>query len=59
MVIDASKKYLPFMAKGFDSPKYTLHLGDGAEYMKKHKGEYDVILTDAPDPKGKHTTVPH
>lgn len=40
------------MAKGFDSPKLTLHVGDGAEYMKKHKGEFDVIITDSPDPKG-------
>nr|WBW70074.1 venom protein [Lampona murina] len=51
-VIDACKKYLPFMAKGFDSPKLTLHVGDGAEFMKKHKGEFDVIITDSPDPIG-------
>lgn len=51
-VIELSKKYLPFMAKGFDSPKLTLHVGDGAEYMKKHKGEFDVIITDSPDPIG-------
>lgn len=52
VVIDACKKYLPFMAKGFESPKLTLHVGDGAEYMKQHKGEFDVIITDSPDPKG-------
>ena len=53
VVIDASKKYLPFMSKGFESPKLTVHVGDGAEYMKKRKSEYDVIITDSPDPKGK------
>nr|CAH7737816.1 unnamed protein product [Callosobruchus chinensis] len=28
-VVESSKKYLPFMAKGFTSPKLTLHIGDG------------------------------
>nr|ALJ10923.1 spermidine synthase [Dolomedes sulfureus] len=51
-VIELSKKYLPFMATGFESPKLTVHVGDGAEYMKAHQGEFDVIITDSPDPKG-------
>lgn len=52
MVIDVSKKYLPFMAVGFDSPKLTLHVGDGFEFMKNHSGEFDVIITDSSDPVG-------
>ena len=55
VVIDACKKYLPFTGKGFDSPKLTVYLGDGAEYMKIHKGEFDVIISDSPDPKGEIT----
>ncbi|GFR23147.1 spermidine synthase [Trichonephila clavata] len=51
-VIEVSKKYLPFMAKGFDSPKLTLYVGDGAEFIKNHPNEFDVIITDSPDPKG-------
>lgn len=51
-MIDASKKYLPFVSKGFESPKLTVHVEDGAEYVKKHKDEFDVIITDSPDPKG-------
>ncbi|GFY62155.1 spermidine synthase, partial [Trichonephila inaurata madagascariensis] len=51
-VIEVSKKYLPFMAKGFDSPKLTLYIGDGAEFVKNHPNEFDVIITDSPDPKG-------
>lgn len=43
------------MAKGFESPKLTVHVGDGAEYVKKHKGEFDVIITDSPDPKGNES----
>lgn len=42
------------MAKGFLSPKLTLHIGDGAEFVKNHENEFDVIITDSSDPKGKH-----
>ena len=52
-VIEVSKKYLPNMACGFDSEKLTLHIGDGFEYMKKHQGEFDVIITDSSDPIGE------
>lgn len=51
-VIDVSKKYLPFMSKGFSSPKLTLHVCDGFEYMRNHKAEFDVIITDSSDPIG-------
>lgn len=51
-VIEASKKFLPFMAKGFESPKLTCHVGDGFEYMRQHTSEYDVIITDSSDPIG-------
>ncbi|XP_065558642.1 spermidine synthase-like [Artemia franciscana] len=51
-VIEVSKKYLPFMAKGFESPKFHLHVGDGFEFIKKHSGEFDVIITDSSDPVG-------
>lgn len=51
-VVNASKKFLPFMAKGFDSPKVQLNIGDGFEYMRNHKNEFDVIITDSSDPIG-------
>ncbi|CAB3223976.1 unnamed protein product [Arctia plantaginis] len=51
-VIEVSKKYLPFMAVGFDSPKLKLHVGDGFEFMKNHSQEFDVIITDSSDPVG-------
>lgn len=41
------------MAVGFESSKLSLHIGDGFEYMKKHQGEFDVIITDSSDPIGK------
>lgn len=51
-VIEVSKKYLPFMAVGFESKKLTLHVGDGFEFMKNHSHEFDVIITDSSDPIG-------
>lgn len=51
-VVEVSKKYLPFMACGFNSPKLTLTIGDGFEYMKQREGEFDVIITDSSDPIG-------
>lgn len=51
-VVEVSKKYLPFMAKGFEDPKLTLHIGDGFEFIKNHPGEFDVIITDSSDPIG-------
>lgn len=52
LVVELSKKYLPNMACGFDSPKLTLTIGDGFEFMKNHVGEFDVIITDSSDPIG-------
>lgn len=51
-VINVSKKYLPEMAKGFFSPKLTLHVGDGFEFMKQNQDAFDVIITDSSDPVG-------
>lgn len=60
-VVDLSKKYLPFMACGFDSPKMNLTIGDGFEFMKNHQAEFDVIITDSSDPIGiyLHKTLTH
>ena len=54
MVLDVSRKYLPSMAVGLDSPKLELNVGDGFEYLKNHKNEFDVIITDSSDPESKH-----
>jgi len=45
-------KYLPDMAKGFSDPKAVVNVGDGFEYLKNHKNEFDVIITDSSDPEG-------
>ncbi|XP_006812014.1 spermidine synthase-like [Saccoglossus kowalevskii] len=51
-VIEVSKKYLPTMAVGYESPKLLQHIGDGFAFMGEHKGEFDVIITDSSDPIG-------
>jgi spermidine synthase len=51
-VVEVSKKFLPFMAKGFEDSKVTLHIGDGFEFIKNHPAEFDVIITDSSDPIG-------
>lgn len=45
------------MAKGFDSPKMTLEICDGFEYMRNHASEFDVIITDSSDPVGPATNL--
>uniref|UniRef100_A0AAY4BPL5 Spermidine synthase n=1 Tax=Denticeps clupeoides TaxID=299321 RepID=A0AAY4BPL5_9TELE len=56
-VINVSKKYLPGMAKGFFSPKLTLNVGDGFEFMKQNQDAFDVIITDSSDPVGMMKSV--
>lgn len=58
-VVELSKKFLPFMACGFNSPKLTLTIGDGFEYMKQREGEFDVIITDSSDPIGPAESLFH
>ncbi|XP_067946057.1 spermidine synthase-like [Watersipora subatra] len=58
MVIDVSKKYLPSMAVGLSSPKLELVIGDGFEYLKKQKDQFDVIITDSSDPENSEGSAP-
>lgn len=52
MVVEASKKFLPTIAVGFNDPRVKVHIRDGFEFMKEHKNEFDVIITDSSDPDG-------
>eukprot|EP00168_Porphyra_purpurea_P020016 TRINITY_DN8238_c0_g1_i1.p1 TRINITY_DN8238_c0_g1~~TRINITY_DN8238_c0_g1_i1.p1 ORF type:complete len:387 (-),score=76.13 TRINITY_DN8238_c0_g1_i1:31-1074(-) len=51
-VVDASKRYLPALAAGFDDPRVEVVIADGAAYMDDHADAYDVIITDSSDPIG-------
>ncbi|OQR79897.1 spermidine synthase-like [Tropilaelaps mercedesae] len=51
-VVKQSKKFLPFMAQGFDSPKLELRIADGIDFVKNTDLRFDVIITDSSDPIG-------
>ncbi|MCL4169139.1 UNVERIFIED_CONTAM: hypothetical protein GTU68_045442 [Idotea baltica] len=51
-VIEVSKRFLPFCAKGFDSPKLKIVVEDGFKFLESNKGKFDVIITDSSDPIG-------
>jgi spermidine synthase len=51
-VIKVSKQFLPFMSCGFDDPRVTVHIKDGAAFVREHPGCYDVIIVDSSDPVG-------
>lgn len=52
MVPEVSKKYLPTLAKGFDDPRVTVHIGDGVKYLEEQKAQFDIIIVDSSDPIG-------
>ena len=51
-VIEVSKKYLSTLAKGFDDPRVTVRIMDGAKFMEENQNSFDVIITDSSDPVG-------
>jgi spermidine synthase len=51
-VINASKKFFPQVASGFDSPKAEVIVGDGIKYVAETKEKFDIILIDSTDPVG-------
>ncbi|KAL5108046.1 Spermidine synthase [Taenia crassiceps] len=60
MVLNLSRKYLPFTSSGLDHPKVSVHVADGFAFLKERaiKGEkYDVIITDSTDPGGPSTPL--
>jgi spermidine synthase len=52
MVVEVSKKFLPTISCGFNDPRVKIHIRDGLEFMREHKNEFDVIITDSSDPDG-------
>ena len=56
-VIRLSKKYLPAMSIGFQHPNVSTHIGDGFQFLRDRKNEFDVIITDSSDPEGPAETL--
>lgn len=40
------------MSALLDSPKVTVHIGDGFQFLAANESTYDVIITDSSDPVG-------
>lgn len=51
-VIEVAKAYLPTLSTGFDDPRVTVHIRDGARFAQDRPGRYDVIIVDSSDPIG-------
>ncbi|MCL0032690.1 polyamine aminopropyltransferase [Peptococcaceae bacterium] len=51
-VVKYSKKYLPEISFALDDPKVEVRFEDGIKHVAGHKGVYDVITVDSPDPIG-------
>jgi spermidine synthase len=52
-VVDFSKKYLPSINNcAFEDKRAELVFTDGAEYVEKTDGMYDLVVVDSPDPIG-------
>ncbi|XP_014227191.1 spermidine synthase isoform X1 [Trichogramma pretiosum] len=51
-VVEVSKKFLPHMAKGYESNRHELIIEDGFKYLKNQNDKFDVIITDSSDPVG-------
>ncbi len=51
-VVEAAKKYMPFVGRGYDDEKVNLIIGDGIEFVKNKKNAYDIIIIDSTDPFG-------
>ncbi len=48
-VVEAAKKYLPTGTE-LDNPKVEIVNENGADYVKRFKNEFDVIIVDSTDP---------
>jgi spermidine synthase len=56
-VIQVSKKYLPSLAKGYDDPRVTVKVMDGAKFLAENQDTFDVIITDSSDPVGPNSVL--
>ncbi|MBO6179625.1 MAG: polyamine aminopropyltransferase [Selenomonadaceae bacterium] len=52
LVVEASKKYLPFTASGLDDDKVHIYYEDGLKFVRRFFDEYDLIIVDSTDPFG-------
>ncbi len=51
-VIEASRAHLPNLSRALQDRRCQVMVGDGAEHVRTHPAEYDVIICDSTDPVG-------
>lgn len=52
-VIELTRKYIPdFAGNSWNDKRLKIYIEDGANFVKKTKKKYDVIILDTPDPIG-------
>ena len=51
-VVDACREFLPSVASSLDDPRVEIFYQDGAKFIAKQRGFYDVIIVDSTDPFG-------
>ena len=58
-VVEISKKYLPFLniKNSLKQKRVKLFFGDGADFVKRFKDFFDVIIIDSTDPEGYSFTL--
>jgi spermidine synthase len=53
VVVDACREHLPSISEGvWDDPRFELIIADGAEVIRRMKGQCDVVIIDSTDPIG-------
>jgi len=51
-VVEAAREFLPALGEAFDDPRARVHHEDGAAFVEKVTGRYDLVLVDSTDPVG-------
>jgi len=52
-VVDAARKFLPYVASGLNHPRAKIHIADGVEFVRgSDAGSFDVVIVDSTDPIG-------
>jgi spermidine synthase len=51
-VVDYCRKYFPAVSQALQDPRVIVNIGDGIEFLKDKKNEYDILCVDSTDPIG-------
>lgn len=51
-VINVCREFFPRLAGMLADPRVEIQIGDGAQYLVDHPGEFDAVISDSTDPVG-------